>query len=183
MENLLVLECLHGIGSLQKNIGQKGRKTYLNFNMIFQSNIYNLQGKIWSNSDTLGMDSWCCCCDSYVGILQVNSFHTTFIIQKVICRKDYAVKCKDECKKLHKSRRKLFFLQLFLILLFFPIVPAVIYAQILWVWGIRNISIHSLEKRENLAKQIRGRKYKETMQSKSHVFVKVYLEVLKLVCN
>ena len=57
------------LGVFRKILDRKAGKTYLNFNMIFQSSIYNLQGKIWSNSDTLGMDSWCCCCDSYVGIL------------------------------------------------------------------------------------------------------------------
>ena len=45
---------------------------------------------------------------------------------------------------------------MFFILVFFPFVPAIIYSQVLWVWGIKNISIHSLEKRENLARQIRG---------------------------
>ena len=73
------------------------------------------------------------------------------------CRRDYAVNCKDECKSMHRHKRKLFFFQLFLIMVFFPLVPAVIYAQVLWIWGIRNISISSLEKRENLARQIRGK--------------------------
>ena len=35
-------------------------------------------------------------------------------------------------------------------------VPAVIYAGVLWVWGIRNITMEALEKRQNLARQIRG---------------------------
>ena len=74
----------------------------------------------------------------------------------VIIRKEYAVRCNEECKDFHKKRRRLFFLQLFFILVFFPFVPAIIYSQVLWVWGIKNISIHSLEKRENLARQIRG---------------------------
>ena len=75
---------------------------------------------------------------------------------KDIIRKEYAVRCNEECKDFHKKRRRLFFLQLFFILVFFPFVPAIIYSQVLWVWGIKNISIHSLEKRENLARQIRG---------------------------
>ena len=45
---------------------------------------------------------------------------------------------------------------MFLIFAFYPLVPAVIYAQVLWVWGIRKIEPESLEKMENLACQIRG---------------------------
>ena len=79
-----------------------------------------------------------------------------YIHIRVTIRKDYAVRCNEECKDFHKKRRRIFFLQLFFILVFFPFVPAIIYSQVLWVWGIKNISIHSLEKRENLARQIRG---------------------------
>ena len=62
----------------------------------------------------------------------------------------------NEAKKCHRRRRGYFFLKLFLILIFYPIVPAVIYAGVLWVWGIRNITMEALEKRQNLARQIRG---------------------------
>ena len=71
-------------------------------------------------------------------------------------RKDYAVKRHNEAKKYHRRRRGYFFLKLFLILIFYPIVPAVIYAGVLWVWGIRNITMEALENRQNLARQIRG---------------------------
>ena len=62
----------------------------------------------------------------------------------------------NEAKKYHRRRRGYFFLKLFLILIFYPIVPAVIYAGVLWVWGIRNITMEALENRQNLARQIRG---------------------------
>lgn len=107
---------------------------------------------------------WCCrwrgcleqllsfICLHFTGGNKGNVFQTC----RIIYRKDYAVKCKDECKELHRNRRKIFLIQLLLILLFFPFVPAIIYSQILWVWGIKNVSINTLEKRENLARQIRG---------------------------
>ena len=47
-------------------------------------------------------------------------------------------------------------MKLILILVFYPIVPAVIYSQFLWVWGIRHITTESMEKRQNLAREIRG---------------------------
>ena len=47
-------------------------------------------------------------------------------------------------------------MKLILILVFYPVVPAVIYSQFLWVWGIRHITTESLEKRQNLAREIRG---------------------------
>ena len=74
-------------------------------------------------------------------------------------RKDYAVKRHNEPKEYHRRRRGFFFLKLALILIFYPIVPAVIYSGVLWVWGIRNITMEALENRQNLARQIRGERY------------------------
>ena len=76
--------------------------------------------------------------------------------QQSLHRKDYAVKRHNEAKKYHRRRRGYFFLKLFLILIFYPIVPALIYGGVLWVWGIRNITMEALENKQNLARQIRG---------------------------
>ena len=157
MESLLKLEYPHGIWSPWKNIGYKGRDPSCLFRLVLFI-IHDIRGQFGVVVLSLAWMPGIVAVIHMLAFYRQQTFFKGSVFQrcKIIYRKDYAVKCKDECKELHRNRRKIFLIQLVLILLFFPFVPAIIYSQILWVWGIKNVSINTLEKRENLARQIRG---------------------------
>ena len=114
---------------------------------------------VWLFSSSSGhLASWLSS-TCWLSIGEITSLHT-IISTESSHRKDYAVKRHNESKKYHRRRRGYFFLKLFLILIFYPIVPAVIYAGVLWVWGIRNITMEAMENRQNLARQIRGESWR-----------------------